>query len=80
MQLRVLQISSSTCCGHPLQLQVPSSGTSSDPLYTAGFKPRVWRRVRVLANLPLAALHDKVIAPAFGYHRNYHAYLFTLDI
>eukprot|EP00931_Biecheleriopsis_adriatica_P104302 TRINITY_DN78986_c0_g1_i1.p1 TRINITY_DN78986_c0_g1~~TRINITY_DN78986_c0_g1_i1.p1 ORF type:complete len:590 (+),score=65.91 TRINITY_DN78986_c0_g1_i1:70-1839(+) len=41
-------------------------------------RPCIWRRVRIPAKLPLAGLHDKVIAPAFGWRRNYHSYLFTL--
>eukprot|EP00927_Polykrikos_kofoidii_P038725 TRINITY_DN33148_c0_g1_i1.p1 TRINITY_DN33148_c0_g1~~TRINITY_DN33148_c0_g1_i1.p1 ORF type:complete len:425 (+),score=60.22 TRINITY_DN33148_c0_g1_i1:71-1276(+) len=43
-----------------------------------GILPEIRRRVRVPSNTPMAALHDKVIAPAVGWMRNYHAYLFTL--
>jgi hypothetical protein len=38
--------------------------------------PRVWRRVRVSARTPLAALVDKVLLPLMGWDRNYHAWIF----
>lgn len=35
------------------------------------------RRIRVSSSIPMDIFHDKVLAPALGWVRNYHAYLFT---
>jgi hypothetical protein len=37
----------------------------------------VWRTVMVSGGITLCQLHDRVIAPAMGWVRNYHGYLFT---
>jgi hypothetical protein len=37
--------------------------------------PMIWRRVRVPANITLNLLHDKVLAPAMGWVRDYHGML-----
>lgn len=42
-----------------------------------GFNPRVWRRLKVSSAVTLSVLHDKILAPALGWVRNYHAYSFT---
>lgn len=39
--------------------------------------PRVWRQIKVSSSISLSILHDKVLAPAFGWVRNYHGYIFT---
>jgi hypothetical protein len=36
-----------------------------------------WRRLRVSGGISLRALQDKVLAPALGWCRNYHCYVFT---
>jgi len=41
-----------------------------------GVNPKIWRTVRVPANLSLSRLHDQVLSPVFGYSRNYHAHAF----
>ena len=40
-------------------------------------KPKTWRRIKVSAATSLSILHDKIISPAFGWTRNYHAYVYT---
>jgi hypothetical protein len=37
----------------------------------------IWRRIVVSGGMNLAQLHDRVLAPAVGWVRNYHGYLFT---
>jgi hypothetical protein len=37
----------------------------------------VWRRVRCSGGLNLRVFHDRVLGPAMGWTRNYHAYFFT---
>lgn len=41
-----------------------------------GFRPFIWRRVKVPGSITLHSLQDRVIAPIFGWCRNYHAYYF----
>jgi hypothetical protein len=38
--------------------------------------PTIWRRIRVPANITFNLLHDKVLAPAIGWCRDYHGYYF----
>jgi Plasmid pRiA4b ORF-3-like protein/MYND finger len=40
-------------------------------------EPKTWRRIKVSSATSLSILHDKIISPAFGWTRNYHAYVFT---
>jgi hypothetical protein len=40
-------------------------------------KPKIWRRIKLSSGVSLSILHDKILAPAFGWVRNYHAYAFT---
>ncbi len=44
-------------------------------IYLLGVKPPVWREVSVPAQLTLAAFHDKVLCPLFGYKRNDRFYM-----
>ena len=41
-----------------------------------GFRPYIWRRVKVPGSITLSSLQDRVIAPVMGWCRNYHAYYF----
>ncbi|PRP81485.1 hypothetical protein PROFUN_10925 [Planoprotostelium fungivorum] len=45
-------------------------------IYLTNIKPLIYRRLRVPGSLTLHSFHDKVIAPAMGWCRNYHAYYF----
>jgi len=38
--------------------------------------PPVYRKIKVSSGINLELLHDKVIAPCFGWTRNYHTYYF----
>ena len=40
-------------------------------------KVRVWRLVSCYGNMTLANLHDRILGPAMGWARHYHAYMFT---
>lgn len=39
-------------------------------------RPRVWRRFRCAANIPLLVFQDKILSPIMGWSRNYHGFLF----
>ncbi|KAL0486101.1 hypothetical protein AKO1_001793 [Acrasis kona] len=47
-------------------------------IYLKNIRPKVWRSVIVPGSITLRTLHDKVLAPAMGWCRNYHAYYFRL--
>ena len=40
-------------------------------------KVRVWRLVSCYGNMTFANLHDRILGPAMGWVRHYHAYMFT---
>jgi hypothetical protein len=56
-------------------VQVPP--TAEELALAARSNPRCFRTVRVSGGITLRALHDKVLAPVFGFARNYHGYIFT---
>ena len=39
--------------------------------------PPTWRRLRCSGGVTLGAFADKILAPALGWCRNYHGYIFT---
>ena len=43
----------------------------------SGDKVRVWRLVSCYGNMTFANLHDRILGPAMGWARHYHAYMFT---
>ncbi len=51
--------------------------TMQELLFASRIDDRCFRTVRVSGGITLRALHDKVLAPMFGFVRNYHGYVFT---
>ncbi|KAL7496857.1 hypothetical protein ACHAWT_005050 [Skeletonema menzelii] len=48
----------------------------SESSATQALNPPVYRKIKVSSAINLELLHDKVIAPCFGWTRNYHTYYF----
>lgn len=48
-------------------------------LPTTDDKHVMWRRIKVAGSTKLFAFQDKILAPALGWVRNYHGYLFVDD-
>jgi len=49
---------------------------TSSPAEGNTLNPPVYRKIKVSSAINLELLHDKVIAPCFGWTRNYHTYYF----
>ena len=57
-----------------LVLDESSSSAQNNNVNT--LNPPVYRKIKVSSAINLELLHDKVIAPCFGWTRNYHTYYF----